>query len=44
MTGLIQAYIFAVLAMVYIASATQAHREREEKARSLYRTESANDS
>jgi len=44
LTGLIQAYIFAVLAMVYIASATQAHREREEKARSLYRTESANDS
>jgi F-type H+-transporting ATPase subunit a len=26
-TGLIQAYIFAVLAMVYIASATQAHGE-----------------
>jgi F-type H+-transporting ATPase subunit a len=31
MTGLIQAYIFAVLAMVYIASATQAQREREQK-------------
>lgn len=29
LTGLIQAYIFAVLAMVYIASAAQAHRERE---------------
>ncbi len=27
LTGLIQAYIFAVLAMVYIASATQAHQE-----------------
>jgi F-type H+-transporting ATPase subunit a len=26
LTGLIQAYIFAVLAMVYIASATRAHR------------------
>ena len=25
LTGLVQAYIFAVLAMVYIASATQAH-------------------
>ena len=25
LTGLIQAYIFAVLAMVYIASATRAH-------------------
>lgn len=31
LTGLIQAYIFAVLAMVYIASATRAHHEREEK-------------
>jgi F-type H+-transporting ATPase subunit a len=28
LTGLIQAYIFAVLATVYIASATQAHSER----------------
>lgn len=28
LTGLIQAYIFAVLAMVYIASATQAHQEK----------------
>ncbi len=26
-TGLVQAYIFAVLAMVYIASATQAHEK-----------------
>ncbi len=25
--GLIQAYIFAILAMVYIASATQAHEQ-----------------
>ncbi|MBN1664668.1 MAG: F0F1 ATP synthase subunit A [Deltaproteobacteria bacterium] len=28
--GLIQAYIFSILAMVYIASATQAHEEKEE--------------
>lgn len=31
LTGLIQAYIFAVLAMVYIASATQAHHEKDTK-------------
>ncbi|MGM0653120.1 MAG: F0F1 ATP synthase subunit A [Bacillota bacterium] len=31
LTGLIQAYIFAILAMVYIASASQAHREIEKK-------------
>ena len=30
-TGLIQAYIFAILAMVYIASATRVQREREAK-------------
>jgi F-type H+-transporting ATPase subunit a len=30
LTGMIQAYIFAVLAMVYIASATRAHEERTE--------------
>jgi F-type H+-transporting ATPase subunit a len=30
LTGMIQAYIFAVLAMVYIASATRAHAERTE--------------
>ena len=30
LTGMIQAYIFAVLAMVYIASATRAHTERTE--------------
>lgn len=29
LTGLIQAYIFAMLAMVYIASATRAHHEQE---------------
>jgi F-type H+-transporting ATPase subunit a len=29
--GLIQAYIFAILAMVYIASASQAHEETEHK-------------
>jgi F-type H+-transporting ATPase subunit a len=28
LTGLIQAYIFAILALVYIASATQAHHGR----------------
>jgi F-type H+-transporting ATPase subunit a len=31
LTGVIQAYIFAVLAMVYIASATRAHAEAEQK-------------
>jgi F-type H+-transporting ATPase subunit a len=31
LTGLIQAYIFAILAMVYIASATRAHEERQAK-------------
>jgi F-type H+-transporting ATPase subunit a len=29
--GLVQAYIFAILAMVYIASATQAHEEKGDK-------------
>jgi F-type H+-transporting ATPase subunit a len=29
--GVIQAYIFAVLTMVYIASATQMHEETEHK-------------
>lgn len=29
LTGMIQAYIFAVLAMVYIAAAVQSHREQE---------------
>ena len=29
--GVIQAYVFAVLALVYIASAARAHREEEEK-------------
>ncbi|HSN81283.1 MAG TPA: F0F1 ATP synthase subunit A [Polyangiales bacterium] len=33
LTGMIQAYIFAVLAMVYIASATSAHRQTELKSR-----------
>ena len=32
LTGLIQAYIFAVLAMVYIASGTRARQERQEQA------------
>jgi F-type H+-transporting ATPase subunit a len=31
LTGLVQAYIFAVLAMVYIASAIQAHKGRNTK-------------
>jgi F-type H+-transporting ATPase subunit a len=31
LTGLIQAYIFAILAMVYIASASKAHQELEKK-------------
>lgn len=31
LTGVIQAYIFAILAMVYIASGTRARQEREEK-------------
>ncbi len=31
LTGMIQAYIFAILAMVYIASATQAQKEHETK-------------
>jgi len=31
LTGLIQAYIFAILAMVYIASASKAHAEIEKK-------------
>ncbi|HRQ22633.1 MAG TPA: F0F1 ATP synthase subunit A, partial [Anaerolineales bacterium] len=30
LTGVIQAYIFSILAMVYIASATRAHSGREE--------------
>jgi len=34
LTGLIQAYIFAILAMVYIASASQAHREIAKKGES----------
>jgi F-type H+-transporting ATPase subunit a len=29
--GLIQAYIFAILAMVYIASGTRAHHEKAER-------------
>ena len=31
LTGMIQAYIFAILAMVYIASGTQARQKREER-------------
>jgi F-type H+-transporting ATPase subunit a len=31
LTGMIQAYIFAVLAMVYIAGATKARQEKEEE-------------
>jgi F-type H+-transporting ATPase subunit a len=39
LTGVIQAYIFAVLAIVYIASATRAHEEMEKK---LNRSSGAN--
>ncbi|MEX2355990.1 MAG: F0F1 ATP synthase subunit A [Thermaerobacterales bacterium] len=35
LTGLIQAYIFAILAMVYIASASRAHESLEEKRREM---------
>ena len=31
LTGLIQAYIFAILSMVYIASATRSHHEKEQQ-------------
>lgn len=31
LTGLIQAYIFAILSVVYIASATRVHEEKEQK-------------
>jgi F-type H+-transporting ATPase subunit a len=31
LTGAIQAYIFSVLAMVYIASASRARQEKEEE-------------
>ena len=44
LTGLIQAYIFAVLAMVYIASATAAHRQEEESLPSRRNHESKNHS
>ena len=33
LTGLIQAYIFAILAMVYIASATRMIEDREDAAK-----------
>lgn len=36
--GIIQAYIFAVLTMVYIASATQSHEDAEHKPRELNST------
>lgn len=44
LTGLIQAYIFAVLAMVYIASATTAYHEEEQASRSTQDPESENQS
>jgi F-type H+-transporting ATPase subunit a len=40
-TGTIQAYIFAILAMVYIASATSAHRRTEEGAQTRGNPESS---
>ncbi len=42
LTGLIQAYIFAVLAMVYIASATQAHQEKRFEKEELEKGEKTN--
>jgi F-type H+-transporting ATPase subunit a len=39
LTGMIQAYIFAVLAMVYIASATSAHR-RDKQSRDSHASSS----
>jgi F-type H+-transporting ATPase subunit a len=42
LTGLIQAYIFAVLAMVYIASATQAHQEKDLGTEALEKGEKTN--
>jgi F-type H+-transporting ATPase subunit a len=42
LTGLIQAYIFAVLAMVYIASATQAHQEKRVEEEDLEKGEKTN--
>ncbi len=39
LTGFIQAYIFAILAMVYIASATQAHQRNEPPAEPLRSSE-----
>lgn len=42
LTGVIQAYIFAVLAMVYIASATRTHMESQQKAEAQEQGESDN--
>lgn len=42
LTGVIQAYIFAVLAMVYIASATRTHAEAQQKADAHEQGESDN--
>lgn len=42
LTGLIQAYIFAILAMVYIASATRAHQEPRPEEASFPEGENAN--
>ncbi len=39
LTGLIQAYIFAVLAMVYIASATRSQQEKEESSEASHSPE-----
>jgi F-type H+-transporting ATPase subunit a len=41
LTGLIQAYIFGVLAMVYIASATRAREDMEKKRKKKQKGESS---
>lgn len=42
LTGTIQAYIFAVLAMVYIASATQAHQDKQKREQEKKKRKEAN--
>jgi F-type H+-transporting ATPase subunit a len=41
LTGVVQAYIFAILAMVYIASATRARQQTEAKAQQIEKGEDA---
>jgi len=42
LTGLIQAYIFAILAMVYIASGTRARKEKEDTGKEQEETDRSN--